>query len=672
MSFDASELTLIVRVRAILDGSPALRDKYTNIGLRWINGFLLFCCVAWASLFLGCERTVQTCQQDQDCKAGERCIEQKCSPSSDGGVEKDIEALSDGSEQNTSLEPPPWPDQVWPEPAVERPDQLVPPEGTTPKEGQRKIGQTCDPARTALPQDRCEKETLCVYDLRPSVGVCRKVCDPKAPTCETNNVCDSVLDAETNQPIGHACVPTAEANEPCRHGLACPKDHLCARLVEVTTGVCLRGCSAAADCAAAGKQGWCGTVALLSDPAQNVNACVVQSDGAGAPCSGPRLCGTGLRCIGDNFNKRCRKGCDGGSPCEQAETCVPFRNTRGEVVYSLCLPEIKENASCDATVRCAQGLSCVTLPNKAQVCLKDCKADQKVCDAQTEICHTWATDRKACFRKETPVGGACDGGALCAQGLSCLGETSNGPFFCLAPCQQESDCAAGQACLPFGQQGLRFCAASCANGPCPSPLACEGDRCQPVPAQPGERPQNETCTLSPIAPPTERCQRGLRCVLTGDQGRCLRPCDPQSPAPCPGPIACVWFAEAAAHFCGGSDANTCDLSKSLFCSADTRCVRKLFSESGRCVSSPKQPQDGLCLDETLPCENALRCAGDPLTAYRWRCRVNCDKTAGTSCASGQSCLNLGQGQACFAPCSNNTCTSNSLICQEVQGQSICL
>ncbi len=649
-----------------------MQNKYTLTRWRWMRGCLFLCCAVWAVPLLGCERAVQTCQQDADCKAGERCAEQKCIASSDGSVEKDTEAVPEGSEQNTQPEPPPWPDQVWPEPSVERPDRLIPPEGSTPKEGQRKIGQSCDPARTALSQDRCEKDGVCVFDLRPSVGVCRKACEPNAPSCQADQACEVVLDAETNQPTRHACQPTVEANEPCRHGLACPKDHLCARLSEVSTGVCLRRCAAAADCAASGKQGWCGTVAPLSDPAQSVNACVIQSDGAGAPCSGPRLCGTGLRCIGDNLNKRCRKGCDGGTPCATDETCVPFRNSRGEVLYSLCLPEVQENLPCDATVRCAQGLSCVSLPNKAQVCLKDCKADEKVCNAQTESCYVWATDRKACFRKEVPTGGSCDGGALCAKGLSCLGETPVGPFFCLAPCQQESDCLVGQACLPFGSQGQRFCSASCANGPCPTPLQCDADRCQPVPTQLGERPQNEVCTPSPLAPAKERCQRGLHCIVTGDQGRCFRPCNPQAPAPCPGPIACVWFAEAAAYVCGGTDANTCDLSKSSFCSADSRCVRKLFVESGRCVSSPKQPQDGLCLDETLPCEPAFRCAGDPLTPYRWRCRADCDKATGASCTSGQKCLDLGQGQACFAPCSNGACSPNSLTCEEVQGQSVCL
>ncbi|MCB9639102.1 MAG: hypothetical protein H6727_09440 [Myxococcales bacterium] len=645
-----------------------MRTQSTSF-IRWNACFWALCFLASSLSLWACERQVQTCQTDKDCKAGERCISQACTPQNDGGTEKT--PLPDGSEPILSSEIPPWPDQTWPEPTFERPDRLVPPENATPVKGTRKDGETCDPTQTALAEDRCSDGLLCVYGSVTSAGICQKSCDPAAPACGSGQQCASVIGPDINQVIGHACVPESQDGEPCMHGLACPSTHACIRVSETNTGVCLKKCNAAADCASGGAQGYCGSVTLYEDAGQTVTACILQAAGAGSPCSGPRLCGAGLRCLGDSERKLCRKGCDGGAACGQGEVCVAYRNTNGQVVYSLCLPERLEKESCDATNRCAQGLSCVALANKARVCLKDCKADDKVCDAQTEVCQAWGTSSKACFLKDAPLGSSCDGGVLCAQGLSCLGESPVGPFFCLPPCSQDADCTSGQTCQRLGISGSLFCTPSCVNTSCPAPLACGNTHCFPVQDKPGEKAQNEVCTLSPLAPPAERCGQGLRCITTGDQGRCLRPCDPNAPAPCPGPIACTWLDSEKAHFCGAASTTTCDLSQSTFCSNDTRCLRKIFSESGRCQKLPQQPLDAYCLDQNLPCASNLRCAGDPLTYYRWRCRTPCD-SKGASCPNGQTCLNLGQGQACFAPCTNNACTSTSLTCQEAQGQAICL
>ena len=651
-----------------------------RVGMLWFAAGALL----WV-LFWGCEPKAPACQRDEDCTGGQRCQTGSCVPASEGSQEA-VEAIQEGGEAQVETqaeeeqpEHPPWPDTRFPTPEADRPDRLQPPEERPPTAGMRKLGQTCDPARTALAQDRCEAGFLCVSAAMEGAGICKKSCSlAQEDGCASSERCGAIRSVEGLAPLGGACVAKAEASEPCDQLHACPKDWVCA--FHATSagkkGICLQRCEKAADCAQGGAaQGWCGSSRDWLESSTNVTACLQLVEAEGGRCDGPRLCGTGQRCMGETGNQRCRKTCTGGGACGQGERCVRFLDNKGDEQYAVCFPEREDGESCDATVRCKEGSTCATLSARERLCLRDCSTDPSRCNAQTERCEMWTTDRRACFRKDLPEGELCVGGALCSQGLACLSWSVGALPRCLRACGSGLPaCESGSQCHQADTQSPSFCTTACnADSDCNGALTqCSAQACIPSEALRGTAGLHDTCSSSLLAPAKERCPEGLRCVLLADQARCLRPCDPLSPAACGGPLPCLWRPSLNGFFCGTPGSNgDCDLAESRFCQEKQRCVRPILSEKGRCTAYGEETLSSPCLEESLACASPLRCAGDPLTPYRWQCRQPCD--GNQPCPAGESCLALAQGAACFPACNaQGACAASHQRCETLQGKPICL
>lgn len=372
----------------------------------------------------------------------------------------------------------------------------------------------------------------------------------------------------------------------------------------------------------------------------------------------PKLCVSGLKCVGPSKKKRCRRPqgfrqtcrpnsyhicadgltCDNGicrksinakclsqtNGCVKAAVCVgPRNNLRCQKPINVgdrCNPKnlflacskglvcdgnicrIREGQSCIRnTNRCQQGTKCVGTSRR-----KLCKKPMKV-GGRCAVDPSWFCDKglicqeKVCRLRENAV---CTSNLkLCAKGLHCVGPSRRKE--CRRP-------------IPVGGQCRRNNSYNrCING-----SSCDNSRCR--------LGLNGPCKRTPAF-----CARNLHCVGNGKNKRCRKPvevgkkCNKDPKWTCRKGLVCE------KHICKLQEGTECNNRLNKYCKSSTKCVGRPGQRRCR-----KQVQlNGVCNDNQNLCIGSLACdaVGNPR-----RCKLppnaNCRK-APNSCVSGTRCVN---------------------------------
>jgi hypothetical protein len=408
----------------------------------------------------------------------------------------------------------------------------------------------------------------------------------------------------------------------------------------------------------------------------------------GKRCDGPAICGTGLYCIGSSALKRCLQQCTKIDDCPTQHVCSPILDAQGKPLYSVCFPAPPVYGSCDATMRCADGQSCInTGPSSMphNICLRNCTKDPKLCSEQ-ETCVTISNNNAFCYML-AQEGQLCEGAVRCANGLSCVSPAPDSPLVCLATCEgNPSSCQSPYQCFTYKNRNteLSLCLQTCtpkAVDPCTDKRFRCIEKLADVPicvpeinSWLGQRTVGETCQPHPAAPAPSRCLPDLQCVSLLEGWTCLKTCSANS-AHCSEPHTCLFDHQTQRMYCAEPmpQNQVCDVAQRKLCASGLRCQHREFSSQGVCIAESFQALDTLCEPKFLACEKTRICAGDPITPFRWTCRTSCDQSA--PCTSDQTCLKLTQGQsACFTTCStqNKTCKHKFQQCTDIQKHHICL
>jgi hypothetical protein len=207
-------------------------------------------------------------------------------------------------------------------------------------------------------------------------------------------------------------------------------------------------------------------------------------------------------------------------------------------------------------------------------------------------------------------GGACEGGAVCVDGLL------DARQFCLQPCDDlfGQDCDAGFTCtiLPDDPKRARVCLP---DGNQPEGAACgfdHGEACGPGLVC------EETCRKPCAAPGTnaagsEVCGPGRLCSSANldDAAYCITPCNPFESKCGSGQKCTLFSAEAATWTCGpsGTASAGAKCGTSSECAAGLLCGARFARDSAQCVRYC-DPSSG------AGCEAEELCVAQPLDEAR--------------------------------------------------------
>lgn len=651
-----------------------LRFRYGCLALT------LWCAGVW--IWTACP--AGGCKQDSDCTSPQVCRSGQCIqpnekiPSTESGQEKSADA---GSEPQTEsiAEPPPFPDVTWGEGRLPPPETLGENQ-PLPTQGTRKVGETCNPFTTALPQDRCIPNHLCATTSTGTTGICFESCDPKANTCKTGSRCVEIFSPDLRQSQGHACVPTTPVGYPCSQAVACEQGHVCMSYNTETAGICRKACQQKDDC----PQQWCYSNQDVTG--KEVTGCSPFVEKADEPCPTQTVCGSGLNCHGSSEQKRCLQNCTADMKCPSTHTCKEVKDSAGKIIYALCFRNTKAGEYCDSTTTCEKDYLCVTLASSPYQgrCMRDCGSDSKVCPAG-EICDTVSGTTKVCYRSAQEKQ-PCGGEFRCESGLSCVKTQEQGPNHCLKTCDTKTPCPAGQQCLQLqsGNNIPSVCVHGCdpkATQPC---AATDTECVDKVASSPvclpalagwsGQLPVGSPCSPHATLPAAQRCQPSLVCTSLVDGWYCLQPCN--TATSCPQGQQCLRDHRTQQTYCavGAEVSQACHIAKAQLCKPGLFCLQATSSSQGLCVTEQVQPLGAYCHVQNRPCQITDLCSGDPLTPFRWICRTICDDKATPSCSASQTCLPTTQGSgACFDNCAtNNTCSNLRETCTDIQKKKVCM
>ncbi len=319
------------------------------------------------------------------------------------------------------------------------------------------------------------------------------------------------------------------------------------------------------------------------------------------------------------------------------------------------------------------------------ICTKDCSKIGDVCPTGF-VCQN-STSGMACL----PQVGApdqckhCSSGQDCSSGL-CLRENTTGVTYCSRNCIDASQCDVGFQCetLPEG----KFCIPStqcknqCTSGAeCTIGFSCKDTACTPT-GNAGDRCEISlwckacnTCVRDAIDPQIGFC----RSCCGGGSGDGLCKGCPNNNCGADAGFVCTQLTNLVDSVCFSAApapgaCQSCD---------GTTCAEGLSCVAGRCHSacSPESPGScaacyttgtatGVCAcnDEVAVkgepcgtvagggisvCGGGLACVGSPQKI----CRSICDKTAASSCRTGESCQNVDGVEVCMPGSPGSRCAA---------------